>query len=63
MPTKPTTTLAVKMKRAKETKGTWMFEAEDDTAPVTNIYFKKAGAAALDGIKDAEHITITVEIS
>lgn len=49
---------SVEMSKAKETKGTWAFEAGDDTSPVTNLYFKKPG---LDKINKAERIRVTIE--
>jgi len=46
------------MHKAKETKGTWMYVADDDTMPVTNVYVQKAG---LDKINSPENIKVTVE--
>ena len=50
--------VAIPMHKAKETKGTWMYVADDDTMPVTNVYVQKAG---LDKINSPENIKVTVE--
>lgn len=47
----------IPMHKAKETKGTWMYVADDDTMPITNLYIQKAG---LDKFNSAEEITVTV---
>lgn len=52
--------VTIPMTKTKETKGTWMFGADDDTAPVSNLYFSKVG---LDKIDNAEKITVTIEVS
>ena len=49
--------VTIPMHKAKETKGTWMYVADDDTLPVTNLYVQKAG---LDKIGSAENITLVV---
>jgi hypothetical protein len=54
----PKETVTIEMTKTKETKGTWMYGADDDTTPVTNIYFNKAG---LDKIGMAEKVKVTIE--
>jgi len=50
-------TVTIKMTKAKETKGTWMYAADDDTAIASNIYVSKVG---LDKIGNAEKIEVTI---
>jgi hypothetical protein len=54
--------LEIKMTKVRETKGTFVYEADDDTMPVTGIYFKKAGVDKVGGTAP-EKITVTVEVS
>lgn len=37
------TTFDVPMSLAKETKGTFVFHADDESAPVTQVYVRKEG--------------------
>lgn len=51
-------TVTIEMTKTKETKGTWMYAADDDTAIANNIYVSKVG---LDKIGNAEKVKITIE--
>lgn len=51
-------TVTVEMTKTKETKGTWMYAADDDTSPVSNLYFSKVG---LDKVGNAEKVRVTIE--
>lgn len=51
-------TVTIMMTKAKETKGTWMYAKDDDTAIADNIYISKVGLPQIDS---AEKIKITIE--
>jgi hypothetical protein len=57
MPTSPKKTVTIPMTKTKETKGTWHYAADDDTAIASNIYVSKVG---LDKIENAEKIEVTI---
>ena len=48
--------LVVTMVKAKETKGTRVFESTDENAPITTLYIKKQGIGS-----DVNSIRVTVE--
>ena len=53
---------SVKMKQVKKTKGAVMFLAEDETLPITNIYFRKETLAKLGMDENTEAIELTVKV-
>jgi hypothetical protein len=50
-------TITVEMKRVKETKNTWRYEATEDDQPVDTQYIRKS---ALKRIGDPDVITVTI---
>jgi hypothetical protein len=48
--------LVVMMVKAKETKGTRVYESTDEDAPITTLYIKKNGIGP-----DVKSIRVTVE--
>lgn len=56
MPTK----ITVKMAKAKETKGTWMYAEDGDDPKIGTLYVKKATVESL-GKPESIEITITAK--
>ena len=55
-------TKSVKMRKVKATKGALMFLAEDESLPITNIYFRKESLAKLGMTEATEEIEISVTV-
>lgn len=51
------TVIRIHLKATKETKGTYVYGTDDDTAAVSSLYIKKA--AFKDGAPKAISVTIT----
>ncbi len=51
-------TVTIPMTKAKETKGTWMYQADEDTAIASNIYISKVG---LPQLESPDKIKVTIE--
>lgn len=61
MATKSADSAVVAMSKVKTTKGAVMFLADDESMPITNIYFRKDTLAKLGIDEETEKITVTVQ--